>query len=206
MCSTIWAPALSLGGWRHYPSSASPTLEDGMFAVSNHLLRLQRSVPFSRLLYVFGRDRYLSSLLRDIVCVPRPHFPQAVRPSKWTLGTQITPNLTLVLLVVESLRDPSYGMPSTCAINGVSAALLLLISSSELSWRINFFLNGALIIFRERGDGRNILGLHSVPDCLVGSLLGIFTFAMYALFGEDLERWISSLSHLGKQRHRLIAV
>ena len=46
--------------------------------------------------------------------------------------------------------------------------------------------------------GRIYCGMHSISDCVVGGLLGILTFVVHDLFGEDLELYMNNPSYFGE--------
>ncbi|KAF8308309.1 PAP2-domain-containing protein [Clavulina sp. PMI_390] len=124
------------------------------------------------LLYVLGWGNYLSSLLKDYLCIPRPASPPVTR-------------LTI------SLHHLEYGMPSTHTTNSVSAAIfmLVLVARSSLSTFSKLVMDlGIALYVGSVVGGRIYCGMHGVSDCVVGILIGTFTVLMNMAFGEAWER------------------
>ncbi|EGN92487.1 hypothetical protein SERLA73DRAFT_190962 [Serpula lacrymans var. lacrymans S7.3] len=133
---------------------------------------------YQRLLFVLAFGVYLSSVLKDFICSPRPFAPPVTR---LTIGT----------------HHLEYGFPSTHSTNSVSIALFIFshiyhyyVSSSMSS--ITFYTSCALLFVYTFSIvfGRLYTAMHSFTDCAVGVLLGIFIWTVHWAAGEWMERWL----------------
>lgn len=119
---------------------------------------------------------YLSSAIKDLFCVPRPYSPPVTR------------------LAIGSVHL-EYGFLSTHSTNGVGMALYIYLwvlhyrSSYSLAddascvstkfWEVGLLVYTLSVVY-----GRVYAGMHSVVDCLCGSLLGAgITLIQWWLFG-----------------------
>mgnify|MGYP000097174510 CR=1 FL=1 len=128
------------------------------------------STSFARgLVNVLAFGVYFSSAIKDWLCVPRPYSPPVTR---LTIGT----------------HHLEYGFLSTHSTNAVSIALYLylwVVSAREQYeaggvWGSYFWEIGLLAYVFSVVYGRIYAGMHSMMDCLAGSLLG---------FGITLVQW-----------------
>ncbi|KAF7321362.1 Sphingosine-1-phosphate phosphatase [Mycena kentingensis (nom. inval.)] len=117
---------------------------------------------------------YLTSVAKDLFCSPRPFAPPVTR---MTIGT----------------HHLEYGFPSTHSANSVSIALLFWAYFHELAFPndgeasmafpvyvactagLVFYV--ASVVF-----GRIYLAMHSFTDCIVGVVVGIYTWVAYTSF------------------------
>ncbi|PWN52410.1 acid phosphatase/Vanadium-dependent haloperoxidase [Violaceomyces palustris] len=119
------------------------------------------------LINVLAFGVYLSSAIKDLLCVPRPYAPPVTR---LTIGT----------------HHLEYGFPSTHSTNAVSIAFYLylwvlgfrehalIVGDSPYAsifetrlWELALLLYSLSIVY-----GRVYAGMHSLVDCLAGSALG----------------------------------
>lgn len=183
---------------RCFSSLGTQRLEEG--TLISFLTITTLTDPHNRLLYVLGWGGYLSSLLKDFVCISRPHSPPVTRLSRCHIATWSIPLLTL-LLPATSFHHLEYGMPSTHTANSISAALFLhaLASTCNFSPLVRLFVNVSLPIYAGSVVvGRIYCGMHSISDCVVGMLLGCFTFALNVYIGESLETLMANSSSICK--------
>ncbi|ORY87501.1 phosphatidic acid phosphatase type 2/haloperoxidase [Leucosporidium creatinivorum] len=124
------------------------------------------------LLYVLAAGGYLTSVLKDLFCVPRPFSPPLVRLSVGNHALE-------------------YGFPSTHSTTTVSMALYF----GELLWRhnpghsiLNTLVYLALtIITVSVVFGRLYTGMHSMVDITVGSIMGALCWLGYWLLEDIVE-------------------
>ncbi|KAG9008124.1 hypothetical protein FRB94_013681 [Tulasnella sp. JGI-2019a] len=148
-------------------------------------------MTFLPALYFFGYDKqgfalvnqlasgvYLSSLVKDLICSPRPFAPPVTR---LTIGN----------------HHLEYGFPSTHSTNSVSIGLyfgsLLYEKADSLpGWAYvagQVFLVWYMfsIVF-----GRLYCAMHSFSDCLMGVLLGSGVFAVHWALGPMYWEWLTT--------------
>ncbi|KAK0535977.1 Long-chain base-1-phosphate phosphatase [Tilletia horrida] len=137
------------------------------------------SAYFGRgLINVLAMGVYLTSALKDLVCVPRPLSPPVVRLS---VGT----------------HHLEYGFPSTHSANAVSIALYCYLWVAEYrsaatlaggpgsaGWFDSWFWEVALSYYAlSVVGGRIYAGMHSLTDCVAGSIMGaLITVVQWWLF------------------------
>ncbi|KZS97197.1 acid phosphatase/Vanadium-dependent haloperoxidase [Sistotremastrum niveocremeum HHB9708] len=127
------------------------------------------------LISVLAMGVYTSSLLKDLVCAPRPHVPPVTRLS---FGS----------------HHREYGFPSTHSTNSVSVALyilLLLLSNPTLSTTA-FTLSCILLSIYTLSIvfGRIYCGMHSFTDCMGGTLLGALVTVFWWVLGDPVVLWL----------------
>ncbi|RXW18956.1 hypothetical protein EST38_g6891 [Candolleomyces aberdarensis] len=113
------------------------------------------------LVMVLASGVYLSSVLKDLFCAPRPFAPPVVR-------------LTIGSFHLE------YGFPSTHATNSVSIALFFFAMAHQLTYTSNILTTqtltiiSAVLVFYTFSIvfGRIYTGMHSFTDCVMGTILG----------------------------------
>ncbi len=135
------------------------------------------------LVLVLALGVYASSAIKDWLCVPRPYSPPVTR---LTIGT----------------HHLEYGFPSTHSTNAVSIAAYAYLwvlalreralgTSSEgfwgsRAWEVVLLYYCCSVVY-----GRLYAGMHSMVDCLSGSLLGLgITWLIWAS-AESLERFLT---------------
>ncbi|SCV70074.1 BQ2448_1468 [Microbotryum intermedium] len=124
------------------------------------------------LLYVLAAGGYTTSVLKDLLCVPRPYSPPLVRLSVGTHALE-------------------YGFPSTHSTTTVSMALYF----AGLLWHSGFensllnLVGYAIlsIICVSVVFGRLYTGMHSITDVTVGSLMGLLCWLWYYLYETTIE-------------------
>ncbi|GAA5898390.1 phosphatase PAP2 family protein [Sporobolomyces salmoneus] len=128
------------------------------------------------LLYVLAAGGYVTSVLKDAFCVPRPFSPPVHRLSVGSHALE-------------------YGFPSTHSSNALSMAFffgeLLLRRNWNGNWIINLLGVIALIGFAwSITFGRLYTGMHSKMDVKVGSSIGVFVWLVTSLGEAKLERLV----------------
>ena len=121
---------------------------------------------------------YLSSAIKDLFCVPRPYSPPVTR---LTVGT----------------HHLEYGFPSTHSTNSVSIALYVYLWVRKIreagdagmfdSW---FWEAGLLFYATSVVYGRIYAGMHSIIDCIAGSLLGAAITAVQWGYFDQIEDFV----------------
>ena len=131
------------------------------------------------LLHVLAAGVYFSSLIKDLICSPRPFEPTVTR---LTVGT----------------HHLEYGFPSTHSTNSVSIALYLhtLAGAALANASISLFTYHSIqvvlavyafsIVF-----GRLYCAMHSFTDCAAGVAVGTAIWAAQLQWGEALDSWIN---------------
>ncbi|KDN52435.1 PAP2-domain-containing protein [Tilletiaria anomala UBC 951] len=125
------------------------------------------------LINVLAFGVYLSSALKDWLCVPRPYSPPVTR---LTIGT----------------HHLEYGFPSTHSTNAVSIACYVYLWIRTLRdaftggvWSSYLWEAGLLYYVCSVVYGRIYSGMHSIVDCVAGSLLGlVIVLAQWAGFDK----------------------
>ncbi|KAF6753714.1 sphingosine-1-phosphate phosphatase [Ephemerocybe angulata] len=114
------------------------------------------------LIIVLASGVYLSSVMKDLFCAPRPFAPPVTR-------------LTIGSFHLE------YGFPSTHTTNGVSIALFFFVIAHQLTYTPTAsitpltlsIISGALIFYTfSIVFGRIYTAMHSFTDCVMGAILG----------------------------------
>ncbi|GAA5963990.1 hypothetical protein JCM21900_005859 [Sporobolomyces salmonicolor] len=124
------------------------------------------------LLYVLAGGGYITSVLKDAFCVPRPFSPPVIRLSVGSHALE-------------------YGFPSTHSSNACSMALffgeLLLRRNPGQLW-VNAIGVALLAAFAWSVTfGRLYTGMHSMMDVVVGSAFGVLTWLVLWLSGDAME-------------------
>lgn len=117
---------------------------------------------------------YLSSAIKDLLCVPRPYSPPVTR-------------LTIGSVHLE------YGFLSTHSTNSVGMALYIYLWVAAMRdvvapdslyqsrlWEVGLFLYSISVVY-----GRVYAGMHSIVDCLAGSALGA-AITLVQWYGFDI--------------------
>ncbi|KAM0789378.1 hypothetical protein ACM66B_000208 [Microbotryomycetes sp. NB124-2] len=125
------------------------------------------------MLIVLACGGYVTSVLKDLFCVPRPYSPPMVRLSVGTHALE-------------------YGFPSTHSCTTVSMALFLgtalsrtypdAISTNQIAHVALGFITMSVIV------GRVYAGMHSITDCVVGLVTGSLVWLVWWLL-EDFYNW-----------------
>jgi len=122
---------------------------------------------------------YVSSYIKDLVCVPRPYAPPVTR---LTIGS----------------HHLEYGFLSTHSTNSVSIALFFYtylhsayFTAAEISG-LTYFLSCSFLILYVFSIvfGRLYCGMHSFTDCTVGVIIGAMVWAAHALWWLPIEDWL----------------
>ncbi|KAG8870764.1 hypothetical protein FRB97_009378 [Tulasnella sp. 331] len=148
-------------------------------------------MTFLPALYFFGFDReafalinqlgagvYLSSLVKDLICSPRPFAPPVTR---LTIGT----------------HHHEYGFPSTHSTNSVSIglyfwSLLYANADSMPGWA---YVAGQVALAWYMFSivyGRLYCAMHSFSDCLMGIFLGSSVFVAHWAWGSMYWDWLTT--------------
>ncbi|TEB29871.1 hypothetical protein FA13DRAFT_1755388 [Coprinellus micaceus] len=135
-------------------------------AGSHTFFMIMLPITSRALVIVLAAGVYLSSVLKDLFCAPRPFAPPVVR---LTIGT----------------FHLEYGFPSTHATNSVSIALFFFTIAYQVAYTPDpsipalispaaFNTITGLLIFYTFSIvfGRIYTGMHSFTDCVMGTILG----------------------------------
>ncbi|KAF9237778.1 PAP2 superfamily-domain-containing protein [Melanogaster broomeanus] len=133
------------------------------------------------LVVVLASGVYFSSLIKDLVCSPRPFAPPV---SRLTFGD----------------HHLEYGFPSTHSTNSVSIALFIFSQvhrayseDSAISDVTYWFLCAVLAIYAiSIVFGRLYTGMHSFTDCGAGVVLGAAIWGVYVMMCNRLDAWLDS--------------
>ncbi|CAE6481494.1 unnamed protein product [Rhizoctonia solani] len=132
------------------------------------------------LLHVLAAGVYFSSLIKDLICSPRPFEPIVTR---LTVGS----------------HHLEYGFPSTHSTNSVSIALYLhtLAHNGLINEAITPFvyhiIQTLLVIYAfSIVFGRLYCAMHSFTDCAAGIAVGTAIWAAQLQWGSAFDLWISS--------------
>jgi len=137
------------------------------------------------IVHVLAFGVYFSSLVKDLICSPRPFAPPVTR---LTMGS----------------HHLEYGFPSTHSTNSVSMALYIYsivhrlrpgpddVSPLSLS-PVVFYASSILLILYTFSIvfGRLYCAMHSFTDCFVGVVLGSAIAAAQWAFGDLFEKWLA---------------
>ncbi|KAF9422769.1 hypothetical protein BGZ94_008482 [Podila epigama] len=123
---------------------------------------------------------YWAGFFKDYLCLPRPLSPPIVRLSRSKSTCQ------------------EYGFPSSHSTNAVSVALFLychLLTTDPASWspytrELSIF--GLIVYATSIVYGRLYCGMHSITDCVGGSLIGISIWAVQWTFRNTIEYYMVS--------------
>ncbi|KAF8325770.1 phosphatidic acid phosphatase type 2/haloperoxidase [Cantharellus anzutake] len=132
---------------------------------------------------------YFSSLVKDLICSPRPFAPPVTR-------------------LVMGSHHLEYGFPSTHTTNSISMALYLytilrqyrpsLAANTDFTVvsPITYSLTcGILIIYAVSiVFGRLYCAMHSFSDCIMGVALGTAIWAAQVVFGDVFDDWLMTKS------------
>ena len=174
---------------------------------------------------------YLTSVLKDLCCIPRPYSPPVTRlsvgnhaleascHSPWSArrASQLTLPIPSLLKRAHSLLPLSpylspifaisqYGFPSTHSANSISMALYF----AELVYRHHSSLSAlSAAAYAFLGVmafsvvfGRLYCGMHSLTDVAVGSAMGVLIWAAHWVAEGAIERLTLGASWLGTPRRR----
>ncbi|KAF8605669.1 hypothetical protein BDV93DRAFT_521493 [Ceratobasidium sp. AG-I] len=131
------------------------------------------------LLQVLAAGVYFSSLIKDLICSPRPFEPTVTR---LTVGT----------------HHLEYGFPSTHSTNSVSIALYIysLASAGLADASITPFtyhiIQAVLVIYAfSIVFGRLYCAMHSFTDCAAGIAVGSAIWAAQLQWGDVVDAWVT---------------
>ncbi|KAH7332750.1 phosphatidic acid phosphatase type 2/haloperoxidase [Rhizoctonia solani] len=132
------------------------------------------------LLHVLAAGVYFSSLIKDLICSPRPFEPTVTR---LTVGS----------------HHLEYGFPSTHSTNSVSIALYLHtlarngLANEAISPFAYHIIQVLLVIYAfSIVFGRLYCAMHSFTDCAAGVVVGTAIWAAQLQWGSAFDLWISS--------------
>ncbi|KLO10046.1 hypothetical protein SCHPADRAFT_857089 [Schizopora paradoxa] len=133
------------------------------------------------LVFVLSMGVYVSSFIKDLVCVPRPYAPPVTRLTMGShhleygfLSTHSTNSVSIALFLYTYLHSAYFGS------DGISGLTYLL----SCSFLIFYVFS---IVF-----GRLYCGMHSFTDCATGCILGASVWAVHALWWRPIEDWLVS--------------
>ncbi|GJJ68024.1 dihydrosphingosine 1-phosphate phosphatase [Entomortierella parvispora] len=123
---------------------------------------------------------YWAGFFKDYLCLPRPLSPPIVRLSRSKSTCQ------------------EYGFPSSHSTNAVSVALFLychLLTTDPASWspytrELSIF--GLIVYAVSIVYGRLYCGMHSITDCVGGSMIGLTIWATQWTFRQTIEYYMVS--------------
>ncbi|KAG8733556.1 hypothetical protein FRC11_005225 [Ceratobasidium sp. 423] len=132
------------------------------------------------LLHVLAAGVYFSSLIKDLICSPRPFEPTVTR---LTVGT----------------HHLEYGFPSTHSTNSVSIALYLHtlarngLANETITPFVYHIIQILLVVYAfSIVFGRLYCAMHSFTDCAAGIAVGTAIWAAQIQWGNAFDLWISS--------------
>ncbi|CAE6523518.1 unnamed protein product [Rhizoctonia solani] len=132
------------------------------------------------LLHVLAAGVYFSSLIKDLICSPRPFEPTVTR---LTVGS----------------HHLEYGFPSTHSTNSVSIALYFHtlarngLANQVISPFVYHIIQVLLVIYAfSIVFGRLYCAMHSFTDCAAGIAVGTAIWAAQLQWGSAFDLWISS--------------
>ncbi|KAI1316211.1 hypothetical protein EDD11_010321 [Mortierella claussenii] len=123
---------------------------------------------------------YWAGFFKDYLCLPRPLSPPIVRLSR------------------SKSTCMEYGFPSSHSTNAVSVALFLychLLTTDPASWSPytrELSILGLIVYAVSIVYGRLYCGMHSITDCVGGSLIGISIWATQWTFRQTIEYYMVS--------------
>ncbi|KAF8938523.1 PAP2 superfamily-domain-containing protein [Dissophora ornata] len=123
---------------------------------------------------------YWAGFFKDYLCLPRPLSPPIVRLSR------------------SKSTCLEYGFPSSHSTNAVSVALFLychLLTTDPASWSPytrELSILGLIIYAVSIVYGRLYCGMHSITDCIGGSLIGITIWGVHWTFRHTIEYYMVS--------------
>ncbi|KAL5637770.1 hypothetical protein ACGC1H_002136 [Rhizoctonia solani] len=132
------------------------------------------------LLHVLAAGVYFSSLIKDLICSPRPFEPTVTR---LTVGS----------------HHLEYGFPSTHSTNSVSIALYFHtlarsgLANHVITPLVYHIIQVLLVIYAfSIVFGRLYCAMHSFTDCAAGVAVGTAIWAVQLQWGDAFDLWISS--------------
>ncbi|KAF9934430.1 hypothetical protein BGZ67_003843 [Mortierella alpina] len=123
---------------------------------------------------------YWAGFFKDYLCLPRPLSPPIVRLSR------------------SKSTCLEYGFPSSHSTNAVSVALFLychLLTTDPASWSPytrELSILGLIVYAVSIVYGRLYCGMHSITDCVGGSLIGLSIWAVQWTFRHTIEYYMVS--------------
>lgn len=133
------------------------------------------------LLYILAAGGYITSVIKDLFCVPRPFSPPLVRLSTGTHGLE-------------------YGFPSTHSTNAISMCFFLcaLVSRAVADLTQSTIIASLLVFLAASVTfGRIYTGMHSIVDVIVGVAIGYGTFAIHHAYEAHIEAFTLTGGWLG---------
>ncbi|KAF9100424.1 hypothetical protein BGX27_000411 [Mortierella sp. AM989] len=130
--------------------------------------------------FIAAMGVYWAGFFKDYLCLPRPLSPPVVRLSR------------------SKSTCLEYGFPSSHSTNAISVALFLychLLTTDPASWSpytrelaiLGLITYAVSIIY-----GRLYCGMHSITDCIGGTLIGVLIWAVHWTFREGFEHYATS--------------
>ncbi|KAK5010197.1 hypothetical protein LTR28_011281 [Elasticomyces elasticus] len=135
------------------------------------------------MVHMLASGVFISGVLKDMVCIPRPLSPPLVR---------ITMSKSAAL---------EYGFPSTHSTNAVSVATYALYylhtTDCGLSSSVRFAAIGIGYAYAASiAIGRLYCGMHGFFDVLAGGALGALMALLQIVYGEMIDKWVLADSFL----------
>ncbi|KAG8744954.1 hypothetical protein FRC10_009189 [Ceratobasidium sp. 414] len=131
------------------------------------------------ILYVLAAGVYFSSLIKDLICSPRPFEPTVTR---LTVGT----------------HHLEYGFPSTHSTNSVSIALYIYslaaagLANDSISTVTYHIIQVLLVVYAfSIVFGRLYCAMHSFTDCIAGIAVGTAIWAAQMQWGNTIDGWVT---------------
>lgn len=129
------------------------------------------------LIHMLGLGVYITGVLKDLVCLPRPRSPPLQR---------ITMSRSAAL---------EYGFPSTHATNALSVAMFAVyqLRQAQNEWSITSYRLICLAFCCYVASitlGRLYTGMHGYFDVIVGGILGVFVAWLWIAYGPAYDFWL----------------
>ena len=128
------------------------------------------------LVHMLGFGVYLTGVVKDLVCLPRPLSPPLQR------------------ITMSGSAALEYGFPSTHTANAVSAAMYFLyrLGLSRDYWSPTSYKLLSLGCYSYATSitlGRVYCGMHGLFDVIIGAILGALIAWLRILFGDSYDLW-----------------
>ncbi|GAB1527927.1 dihydrosphingosine 1-phosphate phosphatase [Rhizoctonia solani] len=138
------------------------------------------------LLYVLAAGVYFSSLIKDLICSPRPFEPTVTR-------------LTMFGGTAVGTHHLEYGFPSTHSTNSVSIALYFhtlshtALVNGVISPLMYHIIQVLLVVYAfSIVFGRLYCAMHSFTDCIAGIAVGTAIWAAQLQWGGTFDTWVTT--------------
>eukprot|EP01087_Luapelamoeba_hula_P011896 TRINITY_DN3299_c0_g1_i1.p1 TRINITY_DN3299_c0_g1~~TRINITY_DN3299_c0_g1_i1.p1 ORF type:complete len:415 (-),score=39.54 TRINITY_DN3299_c0_g1_i1:81-1325(-) len=127
-----------------------------------------------RALVVWGTVFYVGQLLKDVLKLPRPPSPPAMR--------------------LSNIYEAEYGMPSTHAMGALSLSMILVIAHYQAGYDFALWKGLALALTHTAVVclSRLYMGAHSVADIVSGLVLSTLILIPFVVWGEAIDYWFAT--------------